>query len=244
MTGWCRRTAPTTLLLALAATTTACGSSTGAGVATAGGGASATAGASSSPSKDPRDAAVEFAQCMRDHGLQVADPDEQGTVVLGDDEADEQKMREAHEACRDKAPPVGVGPGGGLDAAALEQMLKFSRCMREHGIDMEDPVDGRIEIRGRPGDEQELEEAQEACQEFAPGGDGDGRPDPARVEQMRVFAQCMRDNGVPDFPDPDPDGGVRIQRGEGSGVDEEAFRAAEEACRDRLPAPPGGGSGS
>jgi hypothetical protein len=137
------------------------------------------------------------------------------------------------------AAPADEGPEPAADRG--ERALQFAQCMREHGIDMEDPVDGRIEIRGRPGDEQELGEAQEACQEFAPGGDGDGRPDPAMVEQMRVFAQCMRDNGVPDFPDPDPDGGVRIQRGQGSGVDEEAFQAAQEACRDRLPAPPGGG---
>ena len=173
------RKAPAALLLALAATTTACGSATGAGVATAGGG-NATPTASASASKDPRDAAVEFAQCLRDHGMQVADPDEKGTVVLGGDEADEQKMREAHEACKDKAPPVGVGPGGGLDATALEQMLKFSRCMREHGIDMPDPgADGGVRMDvGKGGVDPESEEfqaAQEACKQyFAPGAGGVG----------------------------------------------------------------------
>jgi hypothetical protein len=57
-----------------------------------------------------------------------------------------------------------------------------------------------------------------------------------KAEAGRAFSQCMRDNGLPDFPDPDADGRLR-----GPGHDREGdpkFRAAMETCRQQLP---GGG---
>src|SRR5262247_1004928 len=57
-----------------------------------------------------------------------------------------------------------------------------------------------------------------------------------RREAGRLYAQCMRDNGVPDFPDPDADGRLR-----GPGHETQAdpkFRPAMETCRQQLP---GGG---
>jgi hypothetical protein len=111
--------------------------------------------------------------------------------------------------------------------------------MRDNGVDMADPVDGRIEIRGRPGDEAKLDEAQKACEQYAPGG-GE-RPDAAAIERLRAFAQCMRDNGVPGFPDPQPDGGLMITQDSGVDMDGEAFKAADAACGDLRPGPPGGG---
>jgi hypothetical protein len=64
----------------------------------------------------------------------------------------------------------------------------------------------------------------------------DGTAAAAGQEQGIEFAQCMRDNGVPDFPDPDPDGQLR-----GLGHEERGdpkFSAAMETCRQKLP---GGG---
>ena len=52
----------------------------------------------------------------------------------------------------------------------------------------------------------------------------------------RAYAQCMRDNGVPDFPDPDANGQLR-----GPAHEKESdpkFQAAQEKCRQKLP---GGG---
>jgi hypothetical protein len=114
----------------------------------------------------------------------------------------------------------------------------YAQCMRDNGVpDFPDPdLDGRL--RG-PGHEQQdnpkFRAAQEKCRDLAPGGEHQ-RSDPASVEQMREFSQCMRANGVPDFPDPDPDGRLRGPGHEQQ--DDPKFRAAMETCRQKLP---GGG---
>lgn len=52
------------------------------------------------------------------------------------------------------------------------------------------------------------------------------------------FAQCMRDNGIEDFEDPDfmADGSLDFRRGQGQlgTVDPEAMRRAFEACQEHL----------
>ena len=46
------------------------------------------------------------------------------------------------------------------------------------------------------------------------------------------MAQCMRDNGVPTFPDPDADGNMHLDRDKvGTGPGEPAFDKADQACR-------------
>ena len=112
--------------------------------------------------------------------------------------------------------------------------------MREHGVDMADPeftADGgmSIQLQGGPDDMAKIDAAQEACREFAPfGGDGSRQaPDPEMEENMRKFAQCMRDNGVPDFPDPDGPG-LRIDDKVASDPDFAAPRrrsARPSSCR-------------
>jgi len=54
-------------------------------------------------------------------------------------------------------------------------------------------------------------------------------------DAILAFAQCMRDNGVADFPDPefDSDGNLRIFAGGGPGaldVDRDTIEAAQEEC--------------
>jgi hypothetical protein len=47
----------------------------------------------------------------------------------------------------------------------------------------------------------------------------------------------MRENGVPDFPDPQADGGIRIQAGPGTGIDpdSQAFKDAQAKCEQYMP---------
>jgi hypothetical protein len=74
------------------------------------------------------------------------------------------------------------------------------------------------------------------------GGEADSEAD--LEEQALEFAECMRENGVPDFPDPEIEDGriqMRIGGPDGGGeLDQEAVEQAMEACEDL--APRGGGS--
>jgi len=56
---------------------------------------------------------------------------------------------------------------------------------------------------------------------------------PGDSEALLAFSQCMRDNGVRDFPDP-KDGGISL-RGSGVDTDSSAFKAAEKACESLVP---------
>jgi hypothetical protein len=62
------------------------------------------------------------------------------------------------------------------------------------------------------------------------------------TEPAAAFAQCMRDNGVPNFPDP-VNGLINL---ESSGVDRDSpkFEAAQKACESLLPPPSSGAAGS
>ena len=93
--------------------------------------------------------------------------------------------------------------------------------MRDHGVDMPDPdtpaaVAVRVTISGGPN--SNMDAAMEACKDKLPNGGTPPSLNPQQQEQLREFAQCMRDHGV-DMPDPDPNSGaLRItQSGAGAG---------------------------
>jgi hypothetical protein len=59
------------------------------------------------------------------------------------------------------------------------------------------------------------------------GGEQVERPDPAKLLQ---FSECMRANGVPDFPDP-TGGGLSLNRGSpGLNPDSPTFQNAQKEC--------------
>jgi hypothetical protein len=181
-----RRSRPRSVLvvlglgLALALGAAACGGSPeGNGVATLGGdraGDGQTGGGSGTADKDPQEAALEFAKCMREHGVDMPDPevDSQGRmrITVGGpggegDRPDPKKLEAAQQACGHLMRGGGDGPGR-LDPKAQDAMLAFARCMREHGIDMPDPTgDGLIfdSRRGQGPDPRsaKFKEAERAC---------------------------------------------------------------------------------
>jgi hypothetical protein len=116
-------------------------------------------------------------------------------------------------------------------AEEQERALKFAQCMREHGVDMPDPVmeDGKIRIQMNVKPGVDVDAAQAACKQYAPnGGPGGGKIDQAAQANMLKYAQCMRENGVEKFPDPDPNqGGMRI---EGDIANDPDFEKAQKAC--------------
>jgi len=121
-------------------------------------------------------------------------------------------------------------------AAGREQALKFAQCMRANGVPGFPDPDPGGRFRGVGHEQQNnptFRAAQQACRALAPGGEHEKLGDPAYVNQVRKFAQCIRANGVPGFPDPDPNGRFR-----GVGHEQQnnpAFRAAMQACRAKLP---------
>jgi predicted small secreted protein len=128
-----------------------------------------------------------------------------------------------------------------------EQMRRFASCMRENGIDMPDPEtdgEGRVLMRG-PGDgeggaspdREKFQAAQQKCKQYLPNGGEPPKMNPEDVEKARQFAKCMRENGVPNFPDPQPDGGMRIEAGPDSGIDPQSqeFKDAHAKCEQYMP---------
>ena len=93
-------------------------------------------------------------------------------------------------------------PGGGGTNQA--QAVKFSECMRTNGVaDFPDPdAAGQFAYGGISVTPAVWEKAVGACKSLQPGlFDGPGRTPEQQAAALK-FAQCMRDNGVPDFPDP------------------------------------------
>jgi len=143
--------------------------------------------ASASPSAptDPQDAFLAFAKCMRDHGIDMPDPevsDEGGGKFSvgfsgggpGAGGADAEKFKEANEACQPLLEnAIGEDSRPELTPEQEQAMLDFARCMRDHGIDMPDPGEnGMVFNVGGPGkdfDRETFEAAQEACQDLLPG---------------------------------------------------------------------------
>ena len=114
-------------------------------------------------SVDPEDAALAFAQCVREHGVDMPDPQVGGNGEMsfsfradGPDGLDREQLQEAQEACQELM-PTGLGKPWDVPQEQRDAMLDFAQCMREHGIDMPDPqfeTGGRVMIGG-PGDDGE-----------------------------------------------------------------------------------------
>lgn len=110
---------------------------------------------------DPEDAAVAFAECMRENGVEMETPEvgEDGGlgISIGSDGGDGPSPEEidaAHDECEDLLPEMG-GEREPLDpdevAERRDQTLALAECMRDRGYDFPDPqVDdnGGVRIEG------------------------------------------------------------------------------------------------
>ena len=141
----------TAVVAVLALLATACGSGRAEGVASVDKGKGAARGDRGAKdeqrAKDPEKAMLDFARCMREHGVDMPDPKPgQGGMVTfearpGDGPLpDQSKFMEADKACRhlmgDAGPPE-LSPEDRKEAQ--DAMLAFARCMRERGVEVPDP---------------------------------------------------------------------------------------------------------
>jgi hypothetical protein len=158
-------------------------------------------------------------------------------------------------ACSGRADPglptAGAGsastPSASASASATNDKVAFARCLRGHGWNVPDPSSGDDWLP-RPSNAKQ-KQAMRACRDQLPdGGDGDGVPTAAELEQLREFALCMREHDIP-MDDPQPNqmnGGKMAIHGRFEHMNKDqmlsdpGWRTALAACNDKLPATMGG----
>ena len=119
-----------------------------------------------------------------------------------------------------------------------ERVRQFVSCMRANGVDVPDPEPGdktgktALRFESVSGvDKSKLVAAMEKCNKYLPAGGQTLRLTPEELEQARQFAQCMRENGVPNWPDPDADGTFKTDSLAEIKKDDPSVQAAIEKCR-------------
>jgi hypothetical protein len=142
--------------------------------------------------------------------------------------------------------------GDAADVDPEDAFLSYSECMRDHGVEMPDPVmvstdgAGPIGVGGATAGQvieinddfdpanDEFAEASEACGSILDDAMGDIEIDPEQEAEMRAqmldFAKCMREQGL-DYPDPvfNEGGGVSMTVG-AVDMDMDEFEAANKVC--------------
>jgi hypothetical protein len=162
----------------------------GASLALAACGGSASGSAASHEQAKEQDL-VKFAQCMREHGVNVSTPSgASGAIkITGTGSAgNPHSLEAAQNACKRYQPSAGKQNISPAERAALEDAsLKFAQCMRSHGVNVPNPTTSAagggfsIKIQGGPGSvnpsSPSFQAAQKACQGLLPkppGGKGPG----------------------------------------------------------------------
>jgi hypothetical protein len=102
---------------------------------------------------------------------------------------------------------------GTENATHREQAVRFAECMRANGVPgFPDPdasgeltIDAAVNGASLDPGSAAWKGAIGACKDLQPPGFTGHRRTAQQQKAALAFARCMRDNGVPDFPDPAPD---------------------------------------
>jgi hypothetical protein len=95
------------------------------------------------------------------------------------------------------------GTGGTKKLTARDKAVKFAECIRAHGVsDFPDPNEKNQFEYGVSVTPAVWDKATTACKDLQPPGTLSGKRTPKQQSASLRFAQCIRDNGVKDFPDP------------------------------------------
>lgn len=141
---------------------------------------------SSSAAKDDEpdiDQMRAYAKCMREHGIDMKDPDASGGgIAIGvEGGVEKEKVDKANEACKQHLPNGGEPEKP--TAEQLDEAREMAKCLREHGIDVKEPTADEPGISvsagdGTDNDPDKVNKAMEAC---APEGAKIGsRGEPAK----------------------------------------------------------------
>jgi hypothetical protein len=115
-------------------------------------------------------------------------------------------------ACGSSGPAATSTSGSAPNSTAgnAQKAVKFAECMRSNGVSQfPDPspsgqftIDGVVNGSSLDPSAPAFEQAMNACKNLEPTGFTGSRRSPQQTAAALKFAQCIRTNGVPDFPDP------------------------------------------
>ncbi len=136
---------------------------------------------------------------------------------------------------------AGCGSGGTATVQAGsgtpdDETMSIVTCYRTHGDPsfpdpVYDPSDGRWHFAISPGSAPASTQA--ACQHLFPSSNASPPVPQAQFQQLVRLAECYRQHGVPNWPDPDPDGSFPLPSS--LNPKDAANRAAGVACQRYLP---------
>ena len=100
-----------------------------------------------------------------------------------------------------------AGTSAAKSSRGYSQFVKFSACMRSHGMpNFPDPSPGGgLHITPSMGINPfspSFKTAQQACRRFLPGGLAPGKASAQDKARLVALARCMRAHGLTTFPDP------------------------------------------
>lgn len=182
----------------------------------------ASSGSNSSPENGPpsQQKLVAYSQCMRSHGVpEFPEPTEGHVLIRSSDHnghvtginPQSSQFQAAQKACAKLAPNGGQPPSPAEQAKLQEKALKFSECMRTHGVpNFPDPEfshnGGSIGIRiggkkGGPGaidpNSPQFQAAQKSCQSIMGGPKfAGGGPPPASSGSAPSGGESSSGNAV------------------------------------------------
>jgi hypothetical protein len=141
----------------------ACGSTGSGDNAVGGAGDAPKSGSPTAKSGD--DLGVKFAQCMRENGVKLPDP-EPGKQPLVVDGPAGSKEHKAMEACKQFLSTDDTDEK--ISPEDVEKLRQYAQCMRANGVNMPDPgPDGAMS--GPAGDSAKMTAADQICQSKLPG---------------------------------------------------------------------------
>jgi hypothetical protein len=111
--------------------------------------------------------------------------------------------------CGSKAPtesattPAAAATSTKTKLTARDKAVKFAECIRAHGVsDFPDPNAKNDFEYGVSVSPAVWKQATTACKDLQPPGTLSSKRTPKQQSASLRFAQCIRDHGVKDFPDP------------------------------------------
>jgi hypothetical protein len=162
----------------------AAGALAAAALAAFGGGSDTATGAG--PTHKAEQAGLNFARCMREHGVNVPDPkpDQRGFVfhaqARGRGGGNPATLEAADRACRHYLEGAVRHPSGSELNKIRDSALKWARCMRQNGVNVPDPstsTGGAIRIgpgQGADPNSPTFQNADRQCRHLLPKGPGAG----------------------------------------------------------------------